>query len=313
MIGLFYRLSGLTSLTILLDDTEQRGSFGLCSMQDIVAWCPNLRALELVWGLIKWTPKHYTCILQLTALQNLKIFTGIVWTSLLPRLTCLTHLRALGGVSVHTQDVAALAALTQLTSLGGSMDLAEWYGCLQALTGLKRVSVKFMCGGRAIDVLGPLLQLLPTALEGLCFHHFHCGMSAKDLLVFSGMTWLDRLEIGETSRDAGVGLGIWSLEGSNPWCERLVGLRHLGLVGRPTGAPDIGVLARHLTALEHLRLRLELFDDVLHLSGLTRLHSSPPVQGDTRRGVCTGARAPQICNGSSAYAPSKPVLGDQGG
>lgn len=65
--------------------------------------------------------------------------------------------------------------------------------------------------------------------------------------------------------------GCWSLEEPHAWCELLTGLRQLALVGRPIGTPDHGLLARRLTALEHLRLRLDIFDGVQHLSRLTHL------------------------------------------
>lgn len=211
---------------------------------------------------------------QMTALQELRIFDeDRKWESLLPRLTCLPLLRSLADVTyVKTEDnLSGLIRITLLTALGALMWTRHWVVCLGALTRLAKISAGYLASlpeGRQFE--GPALQRLPTSLTWLTLCHSDPGGSAEGMRVLAEMTRLDCLEIGWTSSYTDA-LGSWSLEGPKAWCERLGGLRQLALVGRPTGAPDLSLLARHLPALEHLRLRLGDFNGVQHLSVLTRL------------------------------------------
>lgn len=239
-----------------------------------MAYCPALQALEGDFGLLTREPDHYTCILQLTALQDLKLICNSdVWGLLLPYLTCLTLLRTLSRVHFGIidgsplQDMAPLAALTQLTSLRARLLLSQWYCCLQALTGLKRVGMGFPAR-MARDALEPVLQVLPTPLEGLSWRMSSDYCAWPGLLrVISGMTRLDCLEVGAVHLPS----GSCCLDESSPWWEGLVGLRQLHLVGTPPNYLDMRLLGQHLTALDSLHLCLDLFDGAQHLSALTRL------------------------------------------
>lgn len=284
---LLRQLSGLTSLRVLCGArlfVPTRFRF-----QDVVVWCPALRALEAdAHWLFTWEPDHCASILQLTLLQELRIrCRKSLWRSLLPCLAGLTLLRALSYVEMdESDDIAPLAALTQLTSLGAKLLPSQWADCLRALTGLKSLSF--------VKRVGFPLQMLPTSLEGISFHE---SPAQRRLLLpgllrrMPGMTRLDCRNTGYIDPEPTDELGIRSLDAVNPWCEGLRGLRHLGLIGRHVGLHDVRLLVPHLTALEHLRLQLELFDGVPHLSALTRL-TLLHLRKETRQGAPARALGP---------------------
>lgn len=90
-----------------------------------------------------------------------------------------------------------------------------------------------------------VLQQLPASLEGLCLDQTCVYALPEVLHVLSGLTRSDRLEVG----DPLFANGSRCLDESTPWCERLIGLRQLGLVEAPTGASNVRLIARYLTAL----------------------------------------------------------------
>lgn len=120
-----------------------------------------------------------------------------------------------------------------------------------------------------------LLQRLPEIGARLESFSLRTSMDVPlanpvDLSVFSSMTRLERVAIG-CHRVPKIPLGRWSMEAPAASCHHLSRLRQLALVGAPEGHLDIWVLILHLTRLEHLRLRLNDFEGVTHVSVLTRL------------------------------------------
>lgn len=271
--------------------------------------CPRLRALESAMGFQvtglqglgqSKDGRKAEAILQLTALCELKLFfEPCIWATLLPGLTCLSLLRTLADVQVSgSEDLAALAALTGLSALAGIMKAGQWVVSMQALTGLRRVAVMlereevFGVAPNAEIIVRQLPELC-SSLESFCLCTEVPTSTPLDLGALTSMTRLERVALC-FHRGPQPNEGRWSMEGAATWCQHLSWLRQLELVGKPTGCPALGVLAHHLTRLDHLRLRLEDFDGVTQLSALTRLTLLQIVKDGALREVSAPAMDPPI-------------------